>query len=358
MTEELITKFLWIGAAVFGGVLLLATAVKMREVWRARGWLTVPGRIVSSKVESRRRTGVGGKAGAMGNYPAVVYEYVVQGRKYTGKRLSIGEEVADAGVERTLGRYPKGAEVDVYYNPAKPQEAVLERDLPPNFGKAIGGLLAFIIGAAVILPIGFKEFTARISGYLDKPENAPWVAFLLGLAAFTAMIAFALQRQQSRVKGWIATSGTILESAVEARMVDHTEPGAGRDHRVIYRPRITYAYDVRGWRYQSDRVNFGGQTGGMMLGWLRRWLAGGREPNEKVVFIDSTGGRGNPDNIPPWVALEAGKYAKGLPLNIYYDPENPAEAVLEKRFRAMPVLYLVALGLLLLALAAGGVIGR
>jgi hypothetical protein len=357
MTEQLIIQFLWIGAGVFAGILILATVVKLREVWHARHWLTASGRVISSKVESRRRTGVGDTAATLGNFAAVSYEYKVGGRHYTGKRISIGEQAADVGVEIVLDRYPKGAAVDVFYNPANPQQAVLERDLPPNFGKTIGGLLAFVLGAAIIVPIGLRKFTSRIGGYLDRPENAAVVALLLGMATFVALIAIALQRQQRLVGNWPATAGTVVEAAVEARRSNRLR-SSGNTYSVVYRPRITYAYEVRGREYRSERLRLGGQTSGMMIGWLRRFLYSGRDPAVPFGLVDSTGGEGDPDHIPPWVVREVGRYRQGARVVVYYNPASPAEAVLEKRLRALPLLWTVAAALLLLALAAAGIIGR
>jgi len=136
----------------------------------------------------------------MANYPLVVYEYKVNGRRFTGHRISVGEIAGDFAAESTVNRYPQGAEVEVYYNPADPKQAVLERDPPPNFGKAIGGLLAFILACAIMLPIGVQELTERISAYIDRPENAATVTFLLGMALFVALIAYALNRQQAQVQ--------------------------------------------------------------------------------------------------------------------------------------------------------------
>ena len=356
MTTELIIKFLWIGAGVFGGLLVLATAVKMREVWLARNWLMTAGRIITAKVESRRRTGVGEKAGTMANYPSVVYEYTVAGRRYTGKRINIGENLGDVDVEATLDRYPHGAKVDVYYNPAKPEQAVLEREPPPNFGKAIGGLLAVVVGCAVVLPIGIREFIDRIATYIERPENTAVVALLFGMAMLTALIGFALQRQQQTAEKWSSTVGTILETAIEAKW----GPNAVVDRRkrgVTYQPRITYAYDVRGRRYQSDRLSLSGMTSGMMAAWLNRLAVRPNDPSAQIQFVDSTGGYGEIEQAPIWVVRQVAKYREGSEVIVHFDPSNPAEAILEKRTQHLSLIWGITAALLILALAAGGVIG-
>lgn len=355
MTQELIMKFIWIGAGVFAGILLLATVVKLREVWRCRNWLTTSGRIVTSKVESRPCTGVGEKAGTMGNFPLVTFEYTVRGRLFQGSRISVGEQAADVGVESMLDKYPQGAEVDVYYNPDDPEESVLERDLPPDFAKAIGGLLFFVVACAIILPIGIQEFSARLVGYIDKPENAMLVTLLLGMAGFVVLTGLALQRQVKQMAGWPSTGGTIVSTAVEAYRSDKIKEYGNR--MVHYRPRVIYAYEVRGRRYQSDQLAPGGKSGGMMVGWLSRLLQGKKEAAAQPDFVDAADGEGNPDHVPFWVTQTVAGYRPGANIVVFYNPDNPAEAVVEKRAKGIPVLWAVAAGLVVIALMAAGIIG-
>jgi hypothetical protein len=58
------------------------------------------------------------------NQAQVVYEYVAGGQTYRGSRVKFG---FTPQAKPTVTRYPAGCEVDVHYDPAKPQESVLER---------------------------------------------------------------------------------------------------------------------------------------------------------------------------------------------------------------------------------------
>jgi hypothetical protein len=65
-------------------------------------------------------------------WPMVVYEYEVNGVKYTSHRLrveDITEPTTGGGwyTKQLFKRYPKGAAVTVYYNPQDPKESALER---------------------------------------------------------------------------------------------------------------------------------------------------------------------------------------------------------------------------------------
>ena len=73
-----------------------------------------------------------GGAHDAGDWPLVVYEYEVDGVKYVSNRVRVEDVhgptmggVLYAGP--LLKRYPKGATVTVYYNPADPSVSALER---------------------------------------------------------------------------------------------------------------------------------------------------------------------------------------------------------------------------------------
>ena len=116
------------------GLLAMATFAKYIDVWRAKSWLAVPGRVVSSKSVDRKVQRLGVDNGMeVRTFAAVTYEFKVGGKKRTGSRVSVGEDLGNVAVQETLIRYPTGKDVTVYYNPDNPEQAVLERDPPKNF---------------------------------------------------------------------------------------------------------------------------------------------------------------------------------------------------------------------------------
>src|SRR5262245_35422989 len=145
--------FILIGAGVFIGIILLATIVKLRQQKIASKWPQTSGQVVQSKIEAREKRNMDGGT-TTGNYPLVVYEYEIEGKKYTCKKISVGEEAADFMVQETIAKYPVGMTVPVYYNPANPREAVLERDLPTGFGKGLGCIILFFVIVAAFLILG------------------------------------------------------------------------------------------------------------------------------------------------------------------------------------------------------------
>jgi Protein of unknown function (DUF3592) len=75
----------------------------------------------------------------------VTYRYKVQGRDYSSERISLSDFSSSGGrAQGIVDRYADGATVAVYYNPANPSEAVLERGSTAGIGVLyiIGGIFA------------------------------------------------------------------------------------------------------------------------------------------------------------------------------------------------------------------------
>jgi hypothetical protein len=100
---------------------------KMRDAAKqaAQDWSSTMGVVITSTIRVRR-TG-----NSRSEIPVVVYQYQVNGKPYTGQVIKAGEQffsvrlMGDA--QKTLERYPVGAQVMVHYNPEKPEESALER---------------------------------------------------------------------------------------------------------------------------------------------------------------------------------------------------------------------------------------
>lgn len=100
---------------------------KMRDVAKqsAQDWSSTMGVVITSTVQVKR----GYKSRS--EIPVVVYQYQVDGKPYTGQVIKAGEQYFSVRLygdaQKTIARYPVGAQVMVYYNPANPAESALER---------------------------------------------------------------------------------------------------------------------------------------------------------------------------------------------------------------------------------------
>jgi len=90
----------------------------------AQSWLATAGTVVLSRVEVS-----GGETASVN--PRVAYQYQVGAQTYQSEIIRAGSQFFSVSSGRnaydTVDRYPVGATVTVYYNPANPAEAALER---------------------------------------------------------------------------------------------------------------------------------------------------------------------------------------------------------------------------------------
>ena len=128
---HLIAGFLLLMSVFCGGIaLLLASAWRdeRRKLRRSLTWSQAPGTVVDSTV--RRYVGEYEGAESISYAPQVGYEYWVNGKKLTGRRVRFGGESQWGFAKvaaRRLGGYRMDVPVTVYYDPADPRECVLER---------------------------------------------------------------------------------------------------------------------------------------------------------------------------------------------------------------------------------------
>lgn len=134
--------FLSCGLLMLGFILGVIGALSVRRAASSAGWPAAPGEILSSRVEQ----------GEGGTVARVRYRYRVSEKTYTGARVSFRGAGMLPGLpaeppEAAVSRYPSGRVVQVHYDPAAPDRAVLEpgAGLPAYLPLAAGGLF-FVLG--------------------------------------------------------------------------------------------------------------------------------------------------------------------------------------------------------------------
>lgn len=155
----------FIPVAIILGVLLLRIVRARRDAGGAAGWQAAPGRILESRVVSRTRHAAGKILHS--HYPHVVYEYAVGSQRYVGERLAFGHAVGlgvAAWVQRRLAKYPAGAACTVYYDPADPAEAVLERRTAANPILWVAIAVIAVTSAGGLLMLGFAFAVLKMFG--------------------------------------------------------------------------------------------------------------------------------------------------------------------------------------------------
>lgn len=303
----------------FAGLLAFATLYKYFEVRIASRWPSMPGRVLSSKVVQRKSGGFGDdeKDAELRNFAEVTYEYEVQGRKFRGNRVSIGEDLGNYRVEETIAKYPKGARVMVFYNPTKQSEAVLERDVPEGAFRFMFWLITGLVAVGLALIFGLDSLGEWLRIGLPSGTNVSLAMMFGGMGIVALLIGWAAGYEARKAADWPSTWGVIEESGIESfKTYDD-----GR-RTTLKRSNVVYSYAVNGNTYRSGRIA------------VRGW------------------------KISSNVALLAGsafkKYPPGMPVEVFYDPANPANAVLERRVYGGVFLYAIGFALLAAAAKAAG----
>ena len=120
--------------------------------------------------------------------------------------------------------------------------------------------------------------------------------FLVLNAIFLTIILF-MRRKMAVVSQWPSTMGTVMMSTIEARS---SSEGGYTEY-----PVVQYSYQVGGQAYQGMKLAPGPDVGG----------SGAR----KVV----------------------GRYPVGAQVMVFYDPQNPSDAVLERKAPAQWLMWIL-----------------
>jgi hypothetical protein len=136
----------------------------------SRDWPSVPGVITRSAVATKRSDGK-----TMYSFD-VVYRYQVEGRELTCNSVFFGGNTSSSNSSaayKVTGRYPEGAEVDVYYEPENPANAVLEPGARWQSYIVFGiGLVFLIVG---VLVLGSSLFYLLAAGAIIGGAAAGWL---------------------------------------------------------------------------------------------------------------------------------------------------------------------------------------
>lgn len=309
-----------IAAVVLSGALCGLAAYRFAKARQTQRWREARGHVVESDVEVRETVGLGKeKEKTVDNFPRVIYEYTVNGRRHEGQRIALTAESANGRVEEILARYPRGAEITVYYDPDDPEAALLDRGLPHDFSRALTWALVFIPVLAAAAYFGSSALVGVMNRHGQSEDDAlPVMIFgVLGLGILAA--GAAAQWKAFKERFWPVVTGRVLSSEVERYETSVSMAGQGRSSGsslVVYRPAVLYEYEVRERRYRSNRI--------------------ASQPQARVA-------------VPDIAARTVQRYVAGSAVAIRYKPKNPAESVLEARVPAFWHILILGSGLMAVA---------
>lgn len=127
----------------------------------------------------------------------------------------------------------------------------------------------------------------------------------------------ANKKSKQAMNHWTRVTGRVLASSIEARTSTN-----GDGHRsTSYYPNVLYEYAVNGQRYQNNRITFGMDVG-----------YGNRARVEQDV---------------------AQKYPVGGAIQVYYDPQDATQSVLELKLPASKWVWLIIFALVFTLICTG-----
>lgn len=114
---------LLMAGAIVAGAFYVLYQNNRRKALAAASWPSVEGRITTSAVYTRRDR----DDGKLEYHSNIAFVYSVNGVNLAGNTVRFGfENFGKAAAEHVCARYPAGASVPVYYDPANPSRSVLE----------------------------------------------------------------------------------------------------------------------------------------------------------------------------------------------------------------------------------------
>ncbi len=146
----------WLSAGwaltLVGAIMFPVAIVDLRNSSLPQTWPTTAGLVTTSEVRST--TNSSGRLGVdVVYFPHVNYNYTIGGQNYVGAHVYHGKGPdSQQAAQTVVDRYRVGSRVSVYYNPQKPDIAVLETPIQlKDYYAAIGTFVGLIIGLACLL---------------------------------------------------------------------------------------------------------------------------------------------------------------------------------------------------------------
>jgi hypothetical protein len=148
-------------ALIIASVGLATTAVVGTLVGRAiRSWRwpQTTGTILESTVVRLADNDSDGERRRLRYQLDVRFGYSANGQSFTGNRLSFfgasTRHISQADAEAHLRRISRGNAIDVWYDPADPAQAVVDRGIPWGFWAALALGVLFLAGGTLPLLLG------------------------------------------------------------------------------------------------------------------------------------------------------------------------------------------------------------
>jgi len=133
--------------------LTIGGSIKLKNAKASASWPQVKGTVLTSEVETSTITNRSDHTSFLWYAADVAYEYSVDGTTYACHTVSFGQGGSrnPEHARQIVNRYPEGKQVQVYYDPARPEVAVLEPGVSWSSYTLLGMGLVFAVLALLLL---------------------------------------------------------------------------------------------------------------------------------------------------------------------------------------------------------------
>ena len=289
------TRISAVAAVVIAANLIYALWKARRQAAAMTQWQTVPGEIIACEVSVPRVHTSEEDSDCSVN---LRYRFRVGPRDYEGSHIHASREAMTTRMlaEETAAKYPPGCRVDVHYRPDHPATAVLETKDERSLTALIVFLAVFVWIAAVLVAhsIAGKVVLLREGGVPMFALFLPFGCTVLGALGLRLYLQTRAKLQSSA--RWPTAPGTITDSAVEQSQSIEKDDRGRETVNTEYRVDIRFSYKVGGREFHSSNWKWG-------------WTKIYRDPEEPNAIVAA--------------------HPVGKSVQVFYDPNEPATAVLE-----------------------------
>lgn len=149
------------------GIFLTFGAVKEMKEWRrSQSWPSVTGTVINTKIDEIRQTSNEGDV-FVSYTLQITYQYSVNGIIYTSDRIGFNRQPSysfEEGAQKAYNAYAPNGRVIVYYDPDRPDHAILDPKLFDYKDMTFGSSLIVLSVIGIPLVIFFRKRYTRKAG--------------------------------------------------------------------------------------------------------------------------------------------------------------------------------------------------
>lgn len=166
LSKSAIVILLVVGAV--GGLFIAGGFIFWQSQKKVQNFQETKGYVLSARIETCwTSTETRGRGTSRTYQPRITYQYEVEGKEYTNDQYdALNSSKSKRGwTEGIVNKYPVGQECSVYYNPIKPSQSVLTKNVNMWFPYVFVGIgLLIVIGALYVAKtMALKEKIRRNS---------------------------------------------------------------------------------------------------------------------------------------------------------------------------------------------------